>query len=178
MLSGKFVLRLEPELHKALKKEASEAGESLNSLCARKLKSGAIGAIADLPILQIVKKFEPLGIVLFGSVARGEATAKSDLDLLIVLQPEEGVQRKHYHLWDSLKLDDKISPQFVNPPKDTEAVGSLWLENAIEGEVLYDPMGVVREMLRRIRVEISQGQYLKKLSHGQGYWIRKGEDAK
>ena len=35
--SGKFVLRLEPALHRRLVAKASVAGESLNSFCAKKL---------------------------------------------------------------------------------------------------------------------------------------------
>ena len=34
---------------------------------------------------RIVEQFQPLKIILFGSHARGEATAQSDIDLLVVL---------------------------------------------------------------------------------------------
>lgn len=34
---------------------------------------------------RIVQQFDPLKIILFGSYARGEATADSDIDLLVVL---------------------------------------------------------------------------------------------
>ena len=35
--SGRFVLRIEPELHAGLRRAAKEAGLSLNEYCARKL---------------------------------------------------------------------------------------------------------------------------------------------
>lgn len=44
-------------------------------------------------ISQIVKKFHPEKIVLFGSYARGEANPDSDIDLLVVM-PVEGSKRE------------------------------------------------------------------------------------
>ncbi|MFQ5612788.1 MAG: nucleotidyltransferase domain-containing protein [Anaerolineae bacterium] len=43
----------------------------------------------DKMVEQIVKRFRPWRIVLFGSYARGEAQAGSDLDLLIIAPSDE-----------------------------------------------------------------------------------------
>ncbi|KYG64706.1 hypothetical protein AZI86_10875 [Bdellovibrio bacteriovorus] len=177
MVSGKFVLRLEPGLHQALKEEASRNGESLNQLCNRKLKSFKALDL-DLPLEEIIKVFSPQGVVLFGSQVRGQATEKSDIDILVVLGPQVKMDREFYRRWDQLGVGEKYSPQFVALPKPGEPVGSLWLENAIEGEILYDLNGNVKKVFRDIRGDIAKGLYIKKMSHGQGYWIRQGENAK
>lgn len=38
----------------------------------------------DMMVDRIVESFHPMQVILFGSYARGEANAKSDIDLLIV----------------------------------------------------------------------------------------------
>jgi len=46
----------------------------------------------ETAVRRIAEQFGPLRIVLFGSRARGEATAASDIDLLVVLP--EGVDKR------------------------------------------------------------------------------------
>lgn len=181
MLSGKFVLRVDPKLHKSLRDEASKKGESLNSLCVRKISGGT--TIETSPWQNIVERikaeFQPVGIVLFGSVARGEQNSKSDIDLLIVLAGGDSVSRESYKRWDRLaQVSEKFSPQFVHLPKANEAVGSIWLENAIEGEILYDQADTLKKTFLEIRRKIALGFYVRKQSHGQFYWVRQDSDAK
>ncbi len=52
--SGRFVLRIEPEQHLALRKAAEEAGMSLNAYCA--LKLAAPGAPQTGPATDAVQK--------------------------------------------------------------------------------------------------------------------------
>jgi predicted nucleotidyltransferase len=47
---------------------------------------------------------------LFGSVARGEAAAKSDLDLLIEVDPHS-----HFSLFDLVDLQDELNPLLGRP---------------------------------------------------------------
>ena len=47
----------------------------------------------NLLVQRIVAAVHPLRIILFGSSARGEASADSDLDLLVVMP--EGTHRRH-----------------------------------------------------------------------------------
>jgi predicted nucleotidyltransferase len=177
MVSGKFVLRLDPEIHSALKKEALAKGESLNSLCLQKLK-GCLTNPWQGVIERVVQHFNPLGIVLFGSKARGDDTSESDIDLLIVLQKKISINRSLYRQWDSeFKAVEKFSPQFVHFPNEDE-IGGIWLEAAIDGEILYDSEAEVKRTLRSIRALIANGVYQRKMSYGHPYWKRRDSDAK
>lgn len=46
---------------------------------------------------QLVEKYKPEKVILFGSAARGEITPDSDIDLLIIKKrvPKRGIDRKH-----------------------------------------------------------------------------------
>lgn len=178
-LSGKFVVRVDPKLHKALRKEAQEKGESLNSLCVHKLSGRTLENPWVNIVEVIVKGYQPLGIALFGSVARGENKESSDVDLLIVLNSSETVDRDCYRKWDKLfSGNTKLSPQFVHQPRSNEAIGSIWLETAMDAEVLYDPSGQLKKTFLDIRKEIARGAYLRKESYGHSYWIRQDINAK
>lgn len=179
MSSGKFVLRLDPLLHKELKEEAKLAKKSLNAVCVDRLLRGhsaSAGLSSDL--LKIKVKFNPIAIVLFGSTARGEATSSSDIDLLIVFDESKTINREHYSQWDQLLKNSKISPQFVHLPNTKEPIGSLWLEAAVDGEILYDRNNIAKRTLIDIRSQISKGCYVKKESHGHPYWLRQEANAK
>lgn len=179
MLSGKFVLRVDPKLHKELKEEAQEQGESLNALCVKRLL-GSRKESRWCDIVEVIKdEFRPTGIVLFGSVARGDATEKSDIDLLIVLEDAESIDRDKYKRWDKVvSFNRPYSPQFVHLPRASEPIGSIWLETSIDGEVLYDPSGTLEKTFRNIRLKIAEGLYQRKESHGHAYWVRQGDNAK
>lgn len=171
--SGKFVLRISPEMHALLKCEAEENNLSLNQLINKKLfenKSEKYESILKL------FKHNLLGIVLFGSYVRGEPRKSSDIDLLIVLAKEIEIKRSLYHLWDD-KIEHKMgsiySPQFTHLPKDYNSISSLWLEVGLEGEIAYDPLGVIKKEIFKIKSEISSGKYRRKLTHGHPYWIKK-----
>ncbi len=178
MLSGKFVLRLDPQLHRALKDEAKKTGESLNSYCLKKI-SQPLNSDFSLLVQKIVSCFHPIGVVLFRSVARGEATATSDVDLLIVMPPSVSITRELYTSWEKkLSPSDQFSPQFVHLPPGDSAVGSIWLETSLDGEILYDKDHILKKTFINIRSQIAQGRYLRKISHGHAYWIRQDVDAK
>lgn len=99
-------------------------------------------------------------IVLYGSVARGDATEESDIDLLIVYDPgpdtAEGTQRREVDQsragswWGGpLASGDErvISEEWftVSEFRDGLDTGSQFLHSALdEGIVLYDPEEVIR----------------------------------
>ena len=104
-------------------------------------------AIDQLPeiVERLVRQFQPLRIVLFGSQARQDAKPGSDIDLLVVL-PE--VQDKRRTLVAMLRaLGDLPVPVDVIPTDPAEIsrrghlVGSVLRSALREGRVLYERAG-------------------------------------
>ncbi len=162
---------MDPSTHKALKEKADELGESLNSLCLKRLVGTPLH-VSSVPVQKLISEFKPIGVALFGSAARDESRDSSDIDLLIVLDRHQTISRQLYSQWDQVfPTEKKLSPQFVQWPELEAAVGSLWLEVALDGEILYDPTQQLKKSLRRIRKMIAEGRYQRKSSHGHSYWV-------
>lgn len=170
-----------------------KSNSSLNMVCEKILRSSLsqkrqpgtpikVDTIPE-PLLEAIKQKweqELLGVVLFGSAVRSEEREDSDIDLLLVLQPEVSLSRKYYEEWNQL-VDQiqsqwppllKISPHFVQLPKDLLSIGGLWYEVSIEGIILWQQGNEVQNILRNIRRLISEGKIQRKYSHGHPYWIK------
>jgi hypothetical protein len=180
--SGKFVLRLPPKQHAALQHLAAARDVSLNTLC-RQALTEFLGSVPPKPIAKSME--EPLvravghmlgpslvGVILFGSKARGEEHEGSDVDLLIVVAPERPLSRHLYRLWDEAVPDGVHSPHFVHLPDGIEEAGSLWLEAAIDGVVLLDGSGSVQRFLGRLRRLIAEGGLVRRTAYGHPYWVK------
>ncbi len=72
-------------------------------------------------------------LAVFGSVARGEATASSDIDLLYTLGPESQLG------WDIEDLSDKLSDAFGRP---VDLVSKKYLSKRLRGRVLAEAIVV------------------------------------
>ena len=95
-------------------------------------------------VSRIVTQFNPEKIILFGSHARGDGTADSDVDLLIVM-PVEGSKR-------AKQLEIRAAVRDVHIPKDIiisrpeefqwrkEIVGTIEHPATREGRILYARM--------------------------------------
>jgi predicted nucleotidyltransferase len=184
--SGRFLLRLPPGLHGQLKRLSAQQGVSLNQLCERILTQ----AVSQETLFidqnlreRIQKRWAPhlRGIVLFGSQARGTSTLSSDVDLLLVLDSEASLERDLYRQWDELmqglggSVHSALSPQFVRLPQRSDEAGSLWLEVALDGRVLWESDHQISHLLGQLRKRIAAGDLQRKLTHGQPYWIRREE---
>jgi len=91
---------------------------------------------------RIVEHFQPLQIILFGSHARGEATAHSDIDLLVVF-PELSSKREMAISIRGVLADLPVAKDIVvTTPAEIEEYGDLVgrvLRPALrEGQVLYE----------------------------------------
>lgn len=186
--SGRFVLRLPPGLHRRLRRIAETSGLSLNSVCVRLLSEAAsMGTEVDsgsdhAGLRALAKKAaetygdDLLGVVLFGSAARGEARADSDVDLLLVLAPKAALRRGLYRRWDELfaegAMGRELNAHFVHLPEAVHQAGSLWLEVAIEGRVVMDREGRVARLLVALRRAIAAGRFVRGTLHGQPCWRR------
>jgi predicted nucleotidyltransferase len=178
--SGKFVLRLSPELHAMLREAAHDAGLSLNDYCVRKLAApvGDIAVHSDASVLvaRAADLFadDLMAIVVYGSWARGEARAGSDVDVLIVVAPGVPVTRALYRKWDDLPPiswdGHVVDPHFIHPPDRDRGTRGSWAEAAIDGIVIFERGLQISRQLAGIRRDILAGRLVRRVLHGQPYW--------
>jgi hypothetical protein len=117
-----------------------------------------------------------VGMVLYGSVARGTMTPNSDIDVLVVLSADTPLRRSLYNLVDEITgIDPKVSVALVHLPVSSGPPGGLWLEVARDGRILHDPSGSVREAMARLQEHISAGRSVRMTTHGQGFWVHHAE---
>jgi predicted nucleotidyltransferase len=183
--SGRFLLRLEPRLHALLRHEAEAAGTSLNEWCSRGLAApGAAGLAAAAEVVTAIRVglgSDLLGLVVYGSFARGEQTAGSDVDLLAVLAARVAITRSLYRQWESVVPPwegREVDLHFVHLPEAGAPVSGSWAEAGVCGIVLYDRDLVVSRRLIEIRGRIAAGELVRRMAQGQPYWIHEGRDAK
>lgn len=176
--SGRFVLRIDPALHAALREAASASGLSLNEYCTRKLVVPGVNVLD--PVADVVMRSASavgdalLGIVGFGSWARGEMAASSDVDLLVVVESDLPVTRQLYRDWDRDPLwweSHRVEPHFVHLPEDPLSVSGLWAEVAADGIVLFDRDFTIVRWLGDVRRQIATGRLVRRESNGHPYWI-------
>lgn len=92
-------------------------------------------ALAEM-VERIVAGFDPVRVVLFGSLARGEETYDSDVDLLVVF-PEVGRRDKR-----RLTVDIRRALADVPFPKDIVVAdpGEISRRGDVPGTVLYEAL--------------------------------------
>ena len=178
--SGRFVLRLAPGLHAALRRAASDAGLSLNDYCARKLAApeGNLAALwgASAVVERVAELFGEslVAIVAYGSWSRGEAVVGSDLDVLLVVESDAPITRALYRTWDSrppVTWDGHtVDPHFVHLREKGDSTTAAWAEAAIDGIVLFERGLRVSRQLSEIRREVVAGRLVRRVVHGQPYW--------
>ena len=173
------MLRLPPALHAALRAAARAGGLSLNEYCVRRLSAGASGLATDPAAAAIVARASAVaagtlvGVVLHGSWTRGEATSASDVDVLIVVETRIALGRDLYRAWDADPVrwqGRTVDASFAHLPRDPIA-GGLWPEIAVSGVVLFERAWDVSAQLVRIRRAIADGTLVRRIVHGQPYWM-------
>ncbi|MDE0126219.1 MAG: toxin-antitoxin system HicB family antitoxin [Bryobacterales bacterium] len=176
--SGRFVLRMPPELHATLHEAARTSGLSLNAYCVRQLAAAGVGGSGDADAMAVVTRAREvagialLAVVLHGSWVRGEATHSSDVDALIVVDSRLALTRALYRAWDERPVTwraRRVDPHFAHPPVDGEFSG-LWAELAVDGIVVFEQDWRLSAHLARIRRSIAGGRLVRQVVHGQPYW--------
>ena len=168
---GGFIPRMEEErgiLPVKLLEGAPKAGREVRKL-KELLSSGRLGD----PCI--------LGVVLFGSVARGEAGPYSDVDLLVLYEekcaPTNALERRRRfyqalsstlgRAYPALTVLDMPLTRFLHP----ERITGLLLNIYWEGIALYDPTGEVESLLSRAKRGIARSG-LRRLRDGRDYyWV-------
>ncbi len=190
--SGKFVLRVSPDLHRRLNQEATAHHRSLNYLCVDLLKKALdedllLGKDSDHfqkyqpVVVQLRKKFKSslLGVLIFGSQVTREATSSSDVDLFVVVDASVPIQRSLYRWWDeevTWKGTAIVNPHFVHVPSSVKEAGSLWFEVALAHEVLWQNERRVPLFLEKLKEAVEDGRIRRHLTQGQPYWVWKDHE--
>ncbi len=113
-----------------------------------------------------------VGMVLYGSWARGEATEASDIDILVVMESTFPIRRELYTVIDSIEgLDPRISISIAHLPKEEKHPNGLWLEICRDGVILTDTHAQIAEAMDKIRQLVGSGKIIRHETHGQGYWV-------
>jgi predicted nucleotidyltransferase len=181
--SGKFIVRTSESWHRKLSAAAAKNHLSFNRFCQLIMEKGfeAYHQNADQQrlqrVLEKVKKVfgsRLLGVVLFGSVAKGEENDQSDIDLLIVMNHKIKLERSLYRLWDDQIDDQKIpelSPHFVHVPQEGTRPGSLWLEVVMKNQILWQQGRSIDRVLEDVTGWISRDDVQLKSYQGQPSWV-------
>lgn len=176
--SGRFVLRLPPPLHAALREAAREAGVSLNDYCMRRLSAPGI-RLEHPGLAEVAARAASLagpdliGVAVFGSWARGTATAASDIDALVVVEPSYALTRAAYRPWDAdppIVDGRRVDAHIVRLPVTGSRVTGLWAEVAIDGLVVFERGLRLSMHLASVRRAILAGRIERRTLHGQPYW--------
>jgi predicted nucleotidyltransferase len=124
----------------------------------------------------IVDKFQPEMIILFGSLATGEWTWKSDIDLLVVADADELDIRNAISASDiKKKVSRIISPVVVSPEQlnDKLEIRHYFFDDIIkQGKLLYN---TGRFSLAEMR-ELEPEEYVELVKNDFKYWRAEAEE--
>lgn len=110
-----------------------------------------------------------LALVLFGSRARGTARPDSDWDVLAVASdlPDDPVQCARLLAEGPRTGIGSVPVVLRSPAEFTDRLQSLYLDIALDGQVLYDPLGIAARRLEELRALIrSEGLCREETSAG------------
>jgi predicted nucleotidyltransferase len=100
-----------------------------------------VRAAIDRMVKRIVSKFQPQQVILFGSQARGDARADSDVDLLVVMDFEGSAFEKGLEIQQALPGSILPVDVIVTRPADfawrKDIVGTIEWPATREGKVLH-----------------------------------------
>lgn len=184
-------MRLTPQMHRHLAREANKKRVSLNRFCAQLLETGLTrqepGSRKFDFLIPVTKQLKAhfgtklMGVALFGSQVAGKATESSDYDLLVVLAPTEKLTRSLYAWWDNqmdLPSDRTINPHFVPLPDSIDEAGGIWFEVAAASEILWEEDSKVAQFLDKLRGLIAGDRIRRFWTNGVPYWVRREESEK
>ena len=131
-----------------------------------------------------------VSVVLFGSVARGEAGANSDIDFLIVaeelpagrfarLRLLEGADREFEPDLDRLRalgLDPRLA-RLVRTRTEAATLVPLYLDLVEDARLLYDPAGFFRSVLARLKASLQRLGSERRMRGKVRYWVLKPDAA-
>ena len=125
-----------------------------------------------------------VSVVLFGSVARGEATPTSDIDILLVVRglPAKGAFKRRAviepvreritedleSLWQKGVYVDFVEVLYT--PEEAQVVRPIYLDMTEEAVLLYDKEGFFEGILKRLRERLREIGAQRKTLGKIRYW--------
>ncbi len=129
-----------------------------------------------------------ISLVIFGSVAAGQARAESDVDLLIIAEdlPERysdrlrlwreivaGLESERLRLWREKKLYPLIDPILLTP-SEAERIQPFYLDLLEYAVIVYDRDGFMHRVLEGLRAKLKiLGAIKVELPDKSWYWVIK-----
>lgn len=177
--TARFLLRLPRALHRTLQRAAADQSLSLNEYCVRRLTVGGAGLASQASAVEVVARAMTVGgdavvgVIVYGSWARGSAGPGSDVDVLVVLDAARPLTRGLYREWDARPVaweGRPVDPHFVHLPPDGQRSG-LWGEAAVDGVILFESGLRLSSVLAQVRRDIVAGRLVRRVAHGQPYWV-------
>ena len=112
-----------------------------------------------------------VSIVLFGSIARGEAKPESDIDMLIVAKDLSiDYLTRIEELIKNVKYGAEIQP-IIFDVKEASICRPLYLDILDEGKILYDKNDFIKGIFDKMRKRLKElGAVKIKLEDGSWYW--------
>lgn len=139
-------------------------------------------------IIKLLKKAlreKLISIVLFGSVARGEAGEGSDIDILIIVKNFKGL-RSRFEIFNEIEKGLRTSEEYralkekklgtlISPiPLTMEEIKRnppILLDLVIDGVILYDRDNFMKDKIKHLRNELEKrGAKRIFLGNGKWYW--------
>ncbi len=137
----------------------------------------ALAAATDVWVASLGPRL--VSIVLFGSLARGDATTRSDVDLLVVAEgfPRRLSARRQELLELYAPVREARQLPFVEwnlvtkTPDEARVHSPLYLDMVEDGRLLFDRDGFFADVLERMRVRMRElGSRRVFLPDGSWYW--------
>lgn len=178
--TSQILIRTPRELHEQLLIRSKNAEQSLNEFCLDKLRcpSSLDGQAPHMrKVLEEASRIlgpELLGLILYGSRARGEANAGSDWDFLLLIDATRSLNRQLYRWWEEQSegsLPPEIEINFTHLPESLGVATGFWSEIALDGIVIYERNFVASQYLNRVRRSMAEGRIVRRTAHGQAYWV-------
>ncbi len=122
-----------------------------------------------------------VAVVLFGSRARGDARPDSDWDLLVIGEElPEGYWDRHRLIREALLGQHSAGVSVVaKTPKEFESnLAPLYLDIALDGQVLFDRDGYARRKLEELRRIIQRAGLFRQQTESGDIWCWKQEPAR